>query len=345
MNKDSSNQLRIGIELGTSKTAVQSNRGAKAMFPSVVGYPKDLIGAQLLNGTKAIGEEALSKQSSLDIHYPLEAGVIKATEMDSARLILEHAVKLAQPGEHDDISLVIGVPARTSFNHKEDLLKLARDLAGTTLVVSEPFMVAYGLGKLNHAIVIDIGAGTTDICVLTGKIPEDEEQLTIAQGGDYIDHILKKLISEHFPEVQISKKQVQSIKEQHAFVGKPEKSVIVTLRVAGKPQQFDLTREIRTACETLIEPILDCMETLLQRIDPEDQDDTLNNIYLSGRCSRIKGLDKVLQEHLRDYGSVYVTGVEDPDFAGCHGALKIAMEVPVENWNELGEVIEGGVNA
>jgi len=47
------------------------------------------------------------------------------------------------------------------------------------MVVSEPFAVAYGMNLLNNALVIDIGAGTTDFCIMHGTIPSEEDQKTI----------------------------------------------------------------------------------------------------------------------------------------------------------------------
>ena len=38
------NRLFLGIDLGTSHTAVMSSRGQKFLLKSVVGYPKDVIG-------------------------------------------------------------------------------------------------------------------------------------------------------------------------------------------------------------------------------------------------------------------------------------------------------------
>ena len=41
-------QILLGIDLGTSRTAVMTNQGTKSIMASVVGYPRDLIGVKLL---------------------------------------------------------------------------------------------------------------------------------------------------------------------------------------------------------------------------------------------------------------------------------------------------------
>ena len=55
--------------------------------------------------------------------------------------------------------------------------------------------------------------------------------------------------------------------------------------------------------------------------------------------SGIKGLDSMIAEQLSDYGEVTVTSVQDPDWLGCTGALKLAQELPPPHWNQLGDIV------
>ncbi|MBF0158096.1 MAG: rod shape-determining protein [Magnetococcales bacterium] len=333
--------LLLGIDLGTSRTMILSNRGARGSVRSVVGYPKDIIGVKLMHHAHMIGEEALKRQSYLDIHYPLEDGVLKEANdqaAEAAKLLIEHAVSLANPQPGDQIYGVLGVPARASMFNKNQLLKITQEVLDLSMVVSEPFMAAYAIDQLNNSIIIDIGAGTTDICAMKGTIPGVDEQVTSFKAGNYIDLVLENLIRENYPAVQMTNNLARKIKEQYAFVGEPKEDVVVTLRVAGKPGSYNLTRELRTACETIVTEIVEQLQSLIMVFDPEDQEEALTNIFLTGGGSRIRGIESLIMEGMKDYGDVQVRQVPDPDFCGGLGALKLAMELPPKYWEQVGQV-------
>ncbi|MEO5377233.1 MAG: rod shape-determining protein [Magnetococcus sp. DMHC-6] len=336
------NRLFLGIDLGTSCTAVMSSRGAKFKIRSVVGYPKDIIGVKLLNRTSVVGEEALEKRSYMRLHFPLADGVLKESsdkDTQAARELLRHVITACHPQPDDRICGIVGVPARASITNKAQLLKMADEMMSLSMVVSEPFMVAYGLNRLSNAIVIDIGAGTTDICAMKGTVPAPEDQVTLLKAGNYLDSFLTSAISEAYPEVQLTPAIAQKIKEQYAYVGTPPAQALIQLRVGGKPRPFDVTREVGLACSSMVPEILESLENLIASFDPEDQEEAVANIILAGGGSRIRGLDTVIKSHLQEYGDVRVARVEDPDYAGCAGAMKLATELPAEYWNQVGDVI------
>jgi len=333
------NQLILGVDFGTSRTAVMSNRGYKHITRSVVGYPKDIIGIKLLGKTQVFGDEALKNRSALTLYHPLEDGVIRdASEKDfvAALELLKHVVNEAKQGEDIPVAGIIGVPSRASIMNKELLLQIAREVMSTALVVSEPFMVAYHLGKLNDAIIVDIGAGTVDICGVKGSVPGMKDQITTLKGGDYIDERLESAILQKFYDVQVTRNLIRTIKEQHAFVGEPAAPVKVTLRSEGKPAEYDITREVRAVCESIIPDIVENIISILEGYDPESQPEVLQNIYLAGGGSQLKGLSAMVERQLSDYGQVKVTCVDDPDFSGCAGALKLALDLPPEHWDKIG---------
>lgn len=333
--------LLLGIDLGTSRTMVKTNRDVRVSVDSVVGYPKDIISAKLLGSHVAYGAEALEKRSYLDLFFPLEDGVLKEggqREIEAARDLLKHAVSLANAKDDNFKVGIIGVPAIASYSSKEALLAIARDVLDVSMIVSEPFMVAYQIQKLTNSIIIDIGAGTIDVCGMKGTVPGPRDQVTILKGGDYIDKTLEKKIGDAYPDVQMTLHLAKKIKEQFAFVGKPDKLISVKLRVDGKPVAYDLTEIIGSACEIIMPDIIEHLETIVIGFDPEDQETALQNIYLAGGGAKMRGLDKYISERLSDYGDVKVQIVDDPDFAGCSGGLKLAMDLPHQYWDEVGDV-------
>ena len=332
-------RLLLGIDLGTARTAVMSNTGYRKITPSVVGYPKDIIGIKFLGKAQVFGDEALRNRSALTLYHPLEDGVIReASDRDynAAFELLRHVVEEAKEGRDIEAAGIIGVPSRASVMSKEILLKLARQIMPIALVVSEPFMVAYQLNKLNNSIIVDIGAGTVDICGVKGSIPAAKDQLTILKGGYYIDERLESAIKQRYYDVQITRNLVRTVKERHAFVGEPSAPLYVTLRSEGKPGQYDITTEMRTVCESIVSDIVENIVHIMKGFDPEDQPEVLRNIILAGGGSQIRGLSTMVAEKLREYGDVSVSAVDDPDFTGCAGALKLAQDLPPEHWDKIG---------
>ncbi len=332
----------LGIDLGTSWTSVITSRGTKYRLRSVVGYPKDLIGVKLLGAAFVVGEEAYANRAYLDLRYPLTDGVLRELtdrDLDVARRLLAHVIELAEPGEDDQVCGVIGVPARASASSKALLLNMAHELLDVVIVLSEPFMVAYSEGKLLNSIVVDIGAGTTDICALRGKLPEAEDQATLLKAGNYLDQRIAAQIAEHWPGVQINTNIACDIKEKHAFVMDSDAEVLAELREDGKPVKLDVTDDIRAACESIVPDIVQQLEVLVRSYSPDQQEAVLQNIVLTGGGSRIRNLDTMISEWMKDYGTVKVIRVDDPDFAGCQGGLNLVSELPPKYWGQVGDIV------
>src|SRR5438309_2161597 len=74
---------------------------------------------------------------------------------------------------------VVGVPSRASVQNKQAILEAARQVLDAVMIVSEPFTVAYGLERMSDVLVVDIGAGTTDLCRMHGTVPSDEDEISL----------------------------------------------------------------------------------------------------------------------------------------------------------------------
>jgi rod shape-determining protein MreB len=333
----------LGIDLGTSRTSITSSGGVRTTVWSYVGYPKDHVAKKKMGGREIIyGKEALDNRMALNLFRPLAGGSIKnkgakdTSETKKAiKDLLEYTVSLAKAAKGSTIYSVIGAPAEASVEGKATILEAAANCIDSVIVTSEPFAVAYGLDFLDDTLVIDIGAGTTDLCRVHGKMPDPEDQRTHTIAGDAIDQTLANLIKEKHPEAQFSINMVREIKERHASVSPRMDEVTELLPVAGKPTKFDLTELVYKACYTLIPPTIAALQDLIATYDPEFQAKMRANILLGGGGCRIKGLGLAIEKALEEYGGGKVKTVEEPEFAGSNGALKIALDMPETFWKEF----------
>jgi rod shape-determining protein MreB len=210
-----------------------------------------------------------------------------------------------------------------------------RGFVDSLIIVSEPFAVAYGMDALLHALVIDIGAGTTDFCVMNGRFPTEDDQRTLANAGDWVDRQLHTALQEHHPEIKVSIHTVRDWKEKMSFVSSSKKPVLVTVPIGGKPTEIDITSEMKLACESLVPPISETMLALIAAVESEYQAKVRDNIILSGGSSAIPGLSESLTRSLEPFGGGKITVVNDSIYVGSDGGLTLAQDAPKTDWEKL----------
>jgi rod shape-determining protein MreB and related proteins len=334
--------LNVGIDLGTSRSSISASNGERHVVESYVGWPLDMVARKVLKKNLLIGREALDNRSMLDLHRPLEQGLIKdGSEKDEAavRELLWHLLSLVgvdrETRNGTKVRAVVGVPAEALRVNKQHVRKAMQDAADSLMIVSEPFAVAYGLEALLHSMIIDLGAGTADFCVMNGRLPAEEDQRTLTQAGDWIDEQLARLTRERHPEASFSMHMVRGWKEEGSFIGATKTPVVVTVPVDGKPTQIDITQEMRQACEGILPPMVESMLDLLSRVEPEYQERVRNNVVVSGGTGLIRGLGPRLEQELQAVGGGKVRVVKDPVYVGSDGGLAIALDAPDSEWEKL----------
>lgn len=329
--------LYIGIDLGTSSSAIMASNGKKNWVESYVGWPKDFIAQKVIGKPVLFGSEALQNRLSVDLFRPMEHGVIKdgLKDQESVKELIKHLIEMAQKGKDGKIFSVVGVPAESFKANKLAIRNAVAGHVNSLMVVSEPFAVAYGMEMLNNAMVIDIGAGTVDFCIMHGTIPKEEDQKTITHAGDYVDEQLFNFLVERHPNSTFNKNMVRQFKEKYSFVGDIQGPVKVKIPVEGKPVEHDITEELKRACESILPAVIETTAEMIARFDPEYQTKIRNNIILAGGGSQIRGLPEYIERVLSEYGPAKVTKVEDPLFAGAKGALGLAVDMPQEYWEQM----------
>src|SRR5437868_13873757 len=248
--------LHVGIDLGTSRSAISASNGERFVVDSFVGWPADMVAKKILKRNVLIGHDAVANRTMLDLHRPLERGLLKEgsdKDVEAVRELLKHLLGLVgvkKNGKVDsgNVRAVVGVPAAALRTNKQYLRNSMKGIVDSLMIVSEPFAVAYGLNALLHTMIIDIGAGTSDFCVMRGRYPTEEDQRTLTIAGDSIDTHLLKLIEERYPQANVTIFMVREWKEKTSFVGAAPEKVVVTAPVNGVPTQLDITNEMRASC-------------------------------------------------------------------------------------------------
>lgn len=329
----------IGIDLGTSQSSIATSAGTRLSTKTCVGYPKDIISQRRLNKDHLLGEEALKNRLSLNLVWPLADGVIcdDKNSKEATELVLKDLIHSTLPDlkESDKVYATIGVPALANVHDKKTIIGLTKDFIDKILIVSEPFAVAYGSDRFDECLIVDIGAGTTDLCRMSGAIPTEEDQRSLTEAGNFLDKEITDAIHQQYPDVQLTPQIIKGIKEKHGYVSNSSDPAIVTLTKKGQPSSYDITEILHKSCLKLSDKIGEAVQSLVADFDPDFQETLRNNIIVAGGGSRLMGIDKAIEKSLDSYGGGRAMCIQDVEFCGANGCLKMCQEMPEEYWDKI----------
>lgn len=344
--------LLVGLDLGTNKTCVQiAEPGAEAieasaLIPTVVGYSRPGILPDVLPGnqTTFFGDEAIAHKLHLDLIQPLKDGVVE--DLEAVRDFLGHVKERIGNSEDTEYRAVIGTPANAGPQAKENIRLAVTQLFDKVILIPEPFLAALGSRKesttgidpVTNSIFVDIGAGSTDVCLIQGYYPSSDDQISFAFAGDTVDRIIQKSILAKYPDCGISVSKCREIKETYSFVNGSKNSILAPVMIRGKVKRLEVADAIDTACNALLEKIYQAVRTLIMRADPESIPTLLENIIVTGGGSMIPGFDEGLESLLLEEGfeGCKVTCVgESYKSQVAAGALIAAHQADERQWQNL----------
>ncbi len=330
-------RLYVGIDLGTYQSTIASSAGSSHTIETVVGRPKDPIARNFLGRDVLFGNDALKNKLACNIYRPMAAGVAQDDDANlaAAKAFVSHLLETVDPEEFDEVFGVICSPSHVSFTDKSNLVATLRGQVNAIMVVTEPFATAFGIEEIAGSIVVDIGAGTTDIARIYGTFPTEEDQITLQEAGDWIDEELMDLIKKKYTGAQVTKDMVRRWKEEVSYVGGDPREAIVELSVEGKKQVVDIGDLVQEACELIIPKIGNGIKLIVAGADPEYQPILRNNVIISGGGSLIEGLAARVADEIADIGDVNVWCVEDPIEKVATGALSLAEQMPDEMFTSI----------
>ncbi len=327
----------IAIDLGTTSTRLYvRGKGVSMNEPTVVAVDK-VTGKLLKVGSDAEKMLGRTPANIVAIH-PIANGVI--SDYDMTTRMLQELISRVTSFSFFKPRVIVCVPSSITGVEERAIIDATIE-AGARKVYLLETAVATSTGagidisKPDGHMVIDIGGGTTEVAVISiGGVVECE---SITTAGDEFDEAIVKYIRRKH-NVMIGTRTAEELKRSIGCAY--PRSEVSSQEVKGRCLMTGLPRAVTISSndmiEALEEPLEKLLETIhmvLERTPPElVADISVNGIVMSGGCSLIWGLDKLITSRT----GIEAVVVDDPLACAAYGAGKMLRE--------LGNMQEGMIN-
>ena len=319
--------MEIGIDIGSSKTVIFSSSKVVLELPSVVTVDSESW-EPVYFGEKA--KQTMGRTpDSLECVMPIKHGVI--AEYDIAEAMLKEYISKAFGNKIVRPKMMATLPVGLTELQHHSMSNVVESAGGRNIsVIESPLAIAFGLGldfsKPHGYLIVDIGAGTTDIAVISmGGIAACDSFKTAS--FDFDTQIMKYIRKEY--NIEIGALMAESIKKQIGTV--VERPVEIAMVAKGRnvftglPESFEITSsEVYEAIKETADSICNAIRSVLFKTDPElTSDINTDGLYLTGGGSLIHGMDKLIS----DYTGTTVHTLDDPMHSVVRGAA-VALRKP-----------------
>ena len=292
----------IGIDLGTANIlGTIPGRGIVLKEPSVVAIDKK-TGEILATGHEA--KEMLGRTpEEIKAVKPLKDGVI--ADFTATRLMLKNIFKkVCQKYNTRKPRVVVGVPSGiTEVEERAVEESIMQAGAKEVYLIEEPMAAAIGAGinveEPSGSMVIDLGAGTTEVAVVSLGGIVISNSIRIA--GDELDEDIVNYIKRK-ENLSIGETTAEEIKLQIGCATPLMTEISIEIRgrdlTTGLPRNVTInSTQILEAMQESIKKIIDVIKQTLEKTPPELASDLVEKgIILTGGGALIKNLDKLLSE-------------------------------------------------
>lgn len=327
----------IGIDLGTATVVVAvKGKGIVTREPSVVAMDKNT--GRLLQVGMAAQRMLGRTPGNIVAIRPLNDGVI--SDYDMTERMLKELVRKVTSFSLFKPRILISVPSGITEVEERAVIDAGMEAgARKVYLIEEPVAAAIGAGmdisKPEGHMIVDIGAGTTDIAVISLSGVVRSESLKIA-GDAFDDAIIKYVRKKH--NVLIGQTTAEELKKSIGCVfPKPE---VTYVEVKGRCLMTGLPRlvsvsssEMIEAFEGVSEKILEGVHQVLEDTPPELVADISDNgIILTGGGSLVYGMERLIESST----NIATHTADDSELCVAYGVSK--------SLDLLNEMQEGTIN-
>lgn len=311
----------IAIDLGTNSIKVYvKGRGIVMCQANAISYDAhtDEIVA-IGNSAKAMLERA---PDTLELVRPIRSGAI--ADFSVMHQILSSVIEHICKNEIFKPNVIISAPSSCTALEKKTIIDVCCAAgAGKVSVIDEPVASAIGcamqIDRPHGTMVIDIGAGTSDIAIITMGTVAYSSSLRL--GGDDMDDAICRYIKKE-KDILIGMPTAEKIKNTIGCADESEEELEMSANgkdvVTGMPMMFTVTsKEISEALSDCISLIIREVRSVLEQTPPELHADICSDgIILTGGVAKLKGLAQKLQKKF----GVNIVVASDSEHTAAKGA-------------------------
>ncbi len=310
----------VGIDLGSSKTVIFSSSKVVLEVPNVVTVDSDSWEV-VYTGEKA--KQTLGRTpESMQTVFPIEHGVI--SDYDLAEYMLKEYMGEAFGNKILRPRIMATLPAGLTELQHHSLSNVLESAGGRNITVIEsPLAIAFGLGldfsTPHGSLIVDIGAGTTDVAVISmGDIAVCNSFKTASYD---IDAQIIRYVRKEF-NIEIGQLTAESIKIKVGTAIERDVEIAVIAKgrnvFTGLPESFEITSsEVYEAIKDTINTICKAIREVLNKTDPDLVADIMaDGMYLAGGGSQLLGFPQKISEYL----GIEVHHLSDPAHSVVRGA-------------------------
>ncbi len=317
----------IGIDFGSYKTVLFSSNKIVLEMPSIVTVDSETF-EPVYFGKKAEATQGRTPES-LTCVRPIERGVI--SDMDIARQMLSKYIHKAFGKRIVRPRIMASISAGVTEMQHHSLQTVIEESGGRNVsIIESPVAVAIGLGldltSPRGRMIIDIGAGTTDIAVVSMGGVASCAKLEIGS-FDFDEAIIRHVRRQY--NVMIGPLTAENIKKKIGSV--VERPIDIAYMAMGRDILTGLPKSVEVSSMGVYDALIDTamaicagIKSVLESTDPDLVGDISDDgVYLSGGGSLIYGMADFLSEYL----SVAVHHANDPAHSVVRGAAA-ALKAP-----------------
>lgn len=303
----------LGIDLGTDTTRIYlKGAGIVVNEPSIVAFNNRT------SRVVAVGTEAKKMLSRTPSHItalrPLSHGVI--ADFDIAKEMLQRFLKNDRIPWSWVTEAIVSVPTNLTEVERKSVEDLMGEAGASRVhLIEQPLSAAIGsrleVGEPTAYLILDIGAGASDIAILSMNGIVVSRRLKIA--GDYLNNEIIRGVREEL-KLAIGEPTAEEIKLAVGSALSGGERLDITVRgrdvASGLPREVVIRdTQVRMWIQRPLKSVTEAVRDLIEGAPPELVGDIYRNgMYLCGGGSLLRGIDQLMTKEI----GVTVEVVGDP---------------------------------